>query len=139
MTATISPQLGQIHALLAEAGYEVSEPGPDTLTIRELKSGVAIHAVLASDILYFSLTCTVVPASALTDEIMSRMLAADNGISTSSFRLYDAGGGKAAVALNNFCKLHDMGPEDRDDILSSIHFLLVDVMSARRLLGDLAK
>jgi len=64
MTPTISPKLGQIHALLAEAGYEVSEPGPDTLTIRELKSGVAIHAVLEGDILYFSLTCTVVPSAA---------------------------------------------------------------------------
>ena len=139
MTPTISPQLGQIHALLAEAGYEVSEPGPDTLTIRELKSGVAIHAVLEGDILYFSLPCTVAPSASLTDEIMSRMLAADNGISTSSFRLYDAGPGNAAVALNNFCKLQDMGPEDRDDILSCVHFLLVDVMSARRLLGGLAK
>jgi hypothetical protein len=139
MTPTISPKLGQIHALLAEAGYEVSEPGPDTLTIRELKSGVAVHAVLEGDILYFSLPCTVVPSAALSDEIMSRMLAADNGISTSYFRLYDAGPGQAAVALNNFCKLQDMGKEDRDDILSCIHFLLVDVMSARRLLGDLGK
>jgi hypothetical protein len=68
---------------------------------------------------------------------MRRMLAADNGISTSSFQLYDAGGGSVAVALNNFCKLQDMGPEDEDDILSCVHFLLVDVMSARRLLGDL--
>jgi len=31
-----------------------------------------------------------------------------------------------------------MGPEDEDDILSCVHFLLVDVMSARRLLGSLA-
>jgi hypothetical protein len=43
------------------------------------------------------------------------------------------------VTLNNFCKLQDMGPEDADDILSCAHFLLVDVMSARRLLGDLGK
>jgi hypothetical protein len=139
MTPTISPHLGQIHALLAEAGYEVSEPGPDTLTIRELKSGVAVHAVLQGDILYFSLTCTVMPSAAITDAIMSRMLSADNGISTSYFRLYDAGNGQAAVALNNFCKLEDLGPEDRDDILSCVHFLLVDVISARRLLGDLGK
>ncbi len=55
MTATTSPHLGQIHALLAENGYEVSEPGPDTLTIREVESGVAIQAVLQGDILFFSL------------------------------------------------------------------------------------
>ena len=65
------------------------------------------------------------------------MLAADNGISTSHFQLYDAGDGKVAITLNNFCKLQDMGPEDEDDILSCVHFLLVDVMSARRLLSGL--
>jgi hypothetical protein len=139
MTTTSSPQLGQIHALLAENRYEVSEPAPDTLRIEEVESGVAIQAVLQGDILFFSLTCTVVPRAAVTADRMGRMLAADNGISTSHFQLYDAGTGKVAVTLNNFCKLQDMGPEDEDDILSCVHFLLVDVMSARRLLGDLEK
>jgi hypothetical protein len=137
MTATTSPQLGQIHALLAEAGYEVSATGPDTLRIQEVESGVAIQVVLEGDIVFFSLTCTVVPRDALTAGVMSRMLAADNGISTSYFQIYEAGEGKAAVTLNNFCKLQDMGPDDRDDILSCVHFLMVDVMSARRLLGSL--
>ena len=31
-----------------------------------------------------------------------------------------------------------MGADDEDDILSCVHFLLVDVMSARRLIGGLA-
>jgi len=137
MTATISPQLGQIHALLAEAGYEVSEPGPDTLRIREVQSGVAIQAVLHGDVLLFSLVCTVVPQAAVTTDIMAAMLAADNGISTSSFKIYDAGEGKLAVTLNNFCKLRDVGPDEKDDMLSCVHFLLQDVMSARRLLGGL--
>jgi hypothetical protein len=139
MTTTSSPQLGQIHALLAENRYEVSEPAPDTLRIEEVESGVSIQAVLQGDIMFFSLTCTVVPRAAITADRMSRMLAADNGISTSHFQLYDAGAGKVAVTLNNFCKLQDMGPEDEDDILSCVHFLLVDVMSARRLLGDIEK
>jgi hypothetical protein len=139
MTATTSPQLGQIQALLAEAGYEVSSTGPDTLKIHEVESGIAIQAVLEGEILFFSLTCTVVPREALTAGVMSRMLAADNGISTSSFQIYEAGDGRAAVTLNNFCKLQDMGPEDRDDILSCVHFLMVDVMSARRLLSGLGQ
>ncbi len=139
MTTTTSPQLGQIHALLAESRYQVSEPAPDTLRIEEVESGVSVQAVLQGDILFFSLTCTVVPRAAITADRMNRMLAADNGISTSHFQLYDAGAGKVAVTLNNFCKLQDMGPEDEDDILSCVHFLLVDVMSARRLLGDLEK
>ena|SRR5437868_15275130 len=138
MTATTTPELGQIHALLAEKGYEVSEPAPDTLRIREVKSGVSLEAVLQGDILYFSLTCTVAPESALTKEVMAKMLAADNGISTSYFQLYNAGSGRKAVTLNNFCKLQEMGPDDEDDILSCVHFLLADVLSARRLLSGLA-
>ena len=128
--------MGQIHALLAERGYDVSEPAPDTLKIRETASGVAVQAVLADDILFLSMVCTVVPRAAVTADMMAQMLAADNGISTSHFQLYEAGSGNVAVTLNNFCKLQDMGPED--DILSCVHFLLVDVMSARRLLGSLA-
>ena len=137
MTATISPQLGQIHALLADRGYEVSEPAPDTLKIRDTGSGVTIQAVLQGDILFMSLVCTVVPESAVTPDVMGLMLASNNGISTSAFKLYEASAGKIAIALNNFCKLQDLGADDQDDILSCVHFLLVDVVSARHLLSDL--
>jgi hypothetical protein len=137
MTATTSPQLGHIHALLAERGYEVSEPSPDSLSIRELQSGVTIHAVLQGEILFLSLTCIVVPSSSLTPDILALMLAADNGISTSHFSLYDAAEGKVAIALSNFCKLQDMGADDEDGILSCVHFLLVDVMTARHVLAGL--
>ena len=68
---------------------------------------------------------------------MRSMLKADNGIHTSHFQLYEAGSGKVAVTLNNFCKLQEMGPDDEDDILSCVHFLLVDVMAARGLVGSL--
>lgn len=137
MTATSGPQLGQIHALLAERGYEVSETAPNTIRIRETDSGIAIQAVLEGQILYFSLVCIVVPPSAITADVMRRMLAAENGISTSSFQLYEAGDGKTAVTLNNFCKLQNMGADDEDDVLSCVNFLMADVMSARSLVGDL--
>ena len=137
MTLTTTPQLGHIHALLAENGYEVSEPAPDTLRIQEVESGVTLQAVLQGEILFCSLVCTVVPRAAVTPEIMLRMLDAGNGISTSYFQLYAAGSSKLAITLNNFCKLQEMGPEDEDDILSCVHFLLVDVMSARSLLSGL--
>jgi hypothetical protein len=129
--------MGQIHALLAERGYEVSETAPDTIRIREVDSGIAIQAVLEGSILFFSLVCTVVPKSAITADVMGQMLSAANGISTSAFQLYDAGEGKIAVTLNNFCKLQDMGADDEDDILSCVNFLMADVMSARRLVGHL--
>ena len=138
MTPTISPNLGAIKALLAERGYEVNEPSPDTITIRELDSGVSIQAVLEGEIMFFTLPCVTVPRTAVTPEIMATMLASDNGVSTSSFQLYDAGSGDVTITLNNFCKLQDLGPEDEDDILSCVHFLLVDVMTARRLLSGLS-
>ena len=138
MTPTTSPNLGHIHALLAERGYEVAEPAPDTISIKELDSGVSLQAVLEGDILFLTMPCITVARSAVTPEIMATMLAADNGVSTSSFQLYDAGNGKVTISLNNFCKLLDMGPEDEDDILACVHFLLVDVMTARHLLGSLA-
>ena len=138
MTPTTSPNLGAIHALLAERGYEVNEPAPDTITIRELDSGVTIQAVLEGEIMFFTLPCVTVPRNALTPEIMATMLASDNGISTSSFQLYNAGDGNVTITLNNFCKLQDLGPEDEDDILSCVHFLLVDVMTARSVLRGLS-
>jgi hypothetical protein len=138
MTPTTSPYLGQINALLAECGYQISEPSPDTLSIREVASGVTISAVVEGDIVFFTLPCIVVPRPKITLEIMQTMLAADNGISTSYFQIYDAGNGNVAVTLNNFCKIQTMGPDDQDDILSCVHFLLADVMSARGLLGNLS-
>jgi hypothetical protein len=136
-TASNGPELGQIHALLAEKGYEVSEPAPDTLSIREVASGISLHAVLQGEILFLSLVCITVPEKAITPEIMGLMLAANNGISTSHFQLYDAGKGQIAVTLANFCKIQDMGADDEDDILSCVHFLLVDVVTARELLKGL--
>ena len=139
MTATTSSYTGQIHALLAERGYEVSETAPDTLKIKDVDSGVAVQAVVSGDICYFSLPCTAVPGKALTADVMRQMLDGGNGISTSHFKLYDIGEGRVAVTLNNFCKLQDLGADDEDDLLSCVHFLLVDVMSAQRLIGDLHK
>jgi len=138
MTPTLSPNLGHINELLAARGYEVAPSAPDGITIKELDSGISIQAVLEGDILFLTLPCITVPRTKVTAEIMAAMLAADNGISTSSFQLYDAGGGKVAITLNNFCKLQDMGIEDDDDILSCVHFLLVDVMTARRVLKGLS-
>ena len=134
---TPTANMGKIHSLLAERGYEVTEITPDTLKIKELDSGVVIQAVLQGDILFFSLPCITVPRASVTAGMMSKMLDANNGISTSHFQLYDTGGGKVAITLNNFCKLQDMGADDEDDILSCVHFLFVDVMSARRLLAGL--
>ena len=133
--ATATSRLGQIHELLAAKRYSVAELGNDVLKIEDVDTGISVRAVLEGDILFLSLVCMVVPSAAITPQIMRKMLAADNGISTSYFQLYDTGDGNVAVTLNNFCKLLDMGPEDEDDILSGVHFLLADVIHARDLIA----
>lgn len=135
MAQTMSSSIGQIHALLAGKRYLVSESDGNVLKIQELESRISMRGVLEGDILFLSLTCLVTPASSITPQVMHKMLAADNGISTSHFQLYDTGDGNVAVTLNNFCKLQDMGPEDEDDILSCVGFLLADVVHAKEMIG----
>jgi len=137
--ATASIPADPIKALLAEKGYEVTEPSPGILRVQDVHTGVAVRAVLEGDILFLSVTCTVVPESAVTPAIMRAMLDAHNGISTSYFQIYKTSQGQAAVTLNNFCKLEDLGHEDQDDILSCVHFLLVDVVAARQVLSGLVR
>jgi hypothetical protein len=135
MANTTQSTLEQIHALLAAKRYSVTESGDGVLRIQEVDSGIALQAVLAGEILFLSLVCMSVPGASVTPQIMRKMLAADNGISTSHFQLYDTGDGNVAITLNNFCKLQDLGPEDEDDILSCVSFLLADVVHAKELIG----
>jgi hypothetical protein len=135
MAQTATSRLGQIHALLANKRYSVTDLDDSVLKIQELESGISLRAVLEGDILFLSLVCMTAPAAQLTAPVMHKMLAADNGISTSHFQLYDTGNGNVSVTLNNFCKLQDLGPEDEDDILSCVSFLLADVVHAKQLIG----
>lgn len=135
MSNATTSHLAQVHDLLARKRYSVTELDTSVLKIADLESGITLRAVLEGDILFLSLVCAVVPRSKISSELMHKMLAADNGISTSHFQLYDAGDDHIAVTLNNFCKLQDMGPDDEDDILSCVSFLLADVVHAQDLIG----
>ena len=135
MSTTTSSPLAQVHDLLARKRYSVSELDSSVLNIQDLESGISIRAVLQGDILFLSLVCAVVPEAKITIELMHKMLAADNGISTSHFQLYEIEKGQLAVTLNNFCKLQELGPDDEDDILSCVSFLLADVVHAKDLIG----
>lgn len=117
--------------VLAENGYEVSELGDDVLRVRDLETGISFRAALEGNVLYMSVVLETVPASQITPELMRRMLGADNGISTSSFKLYDAGEGRVSIALSNFCTLQNMGSEDKDDVLSLASYLMADLLEAR--------
>ncbi|MEM1185375.1 MAG: hypothetical protein AAGI53_10295 [Planctomycetota bacterium] len=134
--------IDRIEAILADSGYEVSEhdlpDGGGVLRIRDPESGVVLRGVLEGDILFLTISCLAVDRSKISPDLMQRMLDAGNGISTSSFQLYNRNDGKTAITLNNFCKLQELGADDRDDILSCVEFLMVDVMAAREIVGDLA-
>jgi hypothetical protein len=139
MPLTSTSPIAQINALLATKRYAVKEINENALRIEEVESGISLRAVLEGEILFLSLVCMTVPSGSLTPAVLHKMLAADNGISTSHFQLYDTGDGNVAITLNNFCKLQDMGPEDEDDVLSCVSFLLADVVHAQELIGaDLA-
>jgi hypothetical protein len=135
MPQTTASSIGHIHALLANKRYSVNELAENIMRIEEVESGISLRAVLEGDILFLSLVCLITPSASLTPAVLRKMLAADNGISTSHFQLYETGEGNVAVTLNNFCKLQDMGPDDEDDILSCVSFLLADVVHAKELLG----
>jgi hypothetical protein len=135
MANATSSTLEQIHALLATKRYSVTESADGVLRIQEPESGIVVQAVLSGDILFLSLLCMSVTSKSLTAPIMRKMLASDNGISTSHFQLYDSGNGNVAITLNNFCKLQELGPDDEDDILSCVSFLLADVVHAKDLIG----
>ena len=136
MANITSSTLEQIHALLAAKRYAVTESGDSMLRIQEVDSGIALQAVLEGEILFLSLVCMSVPAARITPALMRKMLTSDNGISTSHFQLYETGDGNIAITLNNFCKLQELGPDDEDDILSCVSFLLADVVHAKALIGD---
>jgi hypothetical protein len=135
MANITSSTLEQIHALLAAKRYAVTESGDSGLRIQEVDSGIALQAVLEGEILFLSLVCMSVPSARITPALMRKMLASDNGISTSHFQLYETGDGNVAITLNNFCKLQELGPDDEDDILSCVSFLLADVVHAKQLIG----
>lgn len=126
--------LSQIHELLASRRYSVVETSGSGLRIQEVDSGLALQAELQGEILFFSITCATVPSGKITPALMEKMLDTGNGVSTSHFQLSKVDG-QTSITLNNFCKLQDLGPDDEDDILSCVSFILTDVLHARDLLA----
>ncbi len=130
--------ISQIAELLAHQGYEVADTGDGMLRVRDLETSIIMQTVLEGNVLFLSVILTTVPDAEITPDIMRKMLASDNGISTSAFQLYDVGSGKTAITLNNFCTIQNMGEEDQDDILSSAGYLRADVLAASELLQGAA-
>ncbi len=127
-----------VESVIVEQGYDVVQSDTGVLKIRDTESNIVVQAVLEENVLFLTVPCINVPCSAITQEIMAKMLDADNGISTSNFQLYKSDDKNATVTLNNFCKLQELGSDDEDDILSCVEFLLADVVAARGMLAELA-
>lgn len=138
MTPSDNISISQVAELLAHHGYDVAELAQGLLRVRDVHSGVSFQAALEGDVLFMTVNLMTIFTSGLNSGLLRRMLAGDNGITTSSFRLIDSADGKTIVTLNNFCKLQDMGSEDQDDILSLASYLMVDVIAARDLLEPAA-
>jgi len=123
--------------LLVENGYNVTDGGEENCVfVKDTDSSVTFTCVLENEILFNTVACIELDNKAISNDLMRKLLDADNGISTSSFQLYNAHPEKTLITLNNFCKLQDLGPEDQDDVLSCLEFLNVDVLGARQVLGD---
>lgn len=129
--------IDEVRNLLVEAGYETFPGGEEScLFVKDPESGLTFTCVLENNILFNTVSCVEVDESVITADFMRLLLNADNGISTSNFQLYASDKSRVIVTLNNFCKLQDLGHEDRDDILSCLEFLNVDVLAAMNLLGS---
>ncbi len=130
-------KLDKVQALISQEGYEVNQEGDSLLKVRDVDSGIVVRAALQENILFCTVSCTVLKADQLSADLMRVMLDAGNGISTSNFQTYGMPDGKVSITLNNFCKLQSLGDDDRDDILSCLDFLVVDVCAARDLFNGL--
>ena len=133
MTPSQTISISQVSELLAHKGYDFTEQAPGVLRVREVQSGVSFQAAIEGNILYLTVHLMSVPTKNLTVDLLKKLLSGKNGISTSSFRIYEDGA-NTLITLNNFCTLQDMGPEDHDDILSLAGYLMADVIEARDLL-----
>jgi len=123
--------------ILVEAGFETT-PGVDETCffVKDPEGGLTFTCDLENDILYNTVCCVEIEERVLTPDMMRILLDAENGISTSSFQTIKKSSGTLILTLNNFCKLQDLGPEDKDDILSCLEFLNLDVLAARDLLSS---
>jgi hypothetical protein len=105
-------------------------------SIVDIESGITVQAQLQEEVIFFQLPCCAIRNEDLTPELYGKMLAADNGISTSSFQLTPGGvDGTTMVLLSNFAKLQALEEDDADDILSCISFLMADAIIAHDMIN----
>ena len=128
--------LQDVKNLIKVVGYEIIKDMGDVFVVQD-ESCIPIYCGYQDGVLSNSIPCHKVLAEKLTTDVMIRMLSADNGLSTSAFRIQEAGSGQYQILLTNFCKLQALEEDDADDIWSALNFLEIDLVKARSLLQDI--
>lgn len=122
--------------LIKVVGYEIVRDDDGVFVVQD-ESCIPIYCCVQENVLSASVPCHRVSKDKLTRDVLLSMLAADNGISTSNFRLAESSDNQVQITLTNFCKLQELGDDDADDIWSALNFLEIDVVKARDLLKDI--
>lgn len=134
--ATTEVSAEGVKNIIKELGYEVLKDGGDVFTISG-SGGIRIICAVEESILNVTVPLISVPVSKITHAIAMNMLWSDNGLATSHIELV-RNGANANIVLMNYCKLQELGADDRDDIATAIEFIELDVIKARQILADLA-
>jgi hypothetical protein len=124
MAATEISAVG-VKNIIKELGYEILKDADDVFTIAG-SSGIRIICAVEESILNVTVPLITVPVSKITHDIAMNMLWSENGLSTSHLELVRQGD-NANVILMNYCKLQELGDDDRDDIETAIEFIELDV------------
>lgn len=122
--------------IVKELGYELVEEKGSVFAIRG-SSGIKILCAVEDEILNVTCPLLSVPESKITRELALAMLWNDNGLATSHVELMRGKGGQVRIVLMNYCKLSELGDDDRDDIETALEFIELDAVRARELLGAL--
>lgn len=123
--------------IIKELGYELVDDKGSVFSIRG-SSGIKIICGVEEEILEITVPLVSVSESKLTREVALAMLWQDNGLSTSHIELVRCKGDQVRVVLMNYCKLSELGADDRDDIETALEFIELDTVRARSLLSALA-
>ncbi len=123
--------------IIKELGYELVDDTGGVFAIRG-SSGIKILCAVEHEILDITVPLISVPESKLTRELALKMLWSDNGLATSHLELVRGKSGNVRIILMNYCKLSQLGEDDRDDIETALEFIELDTVRARELLGALA-
>jgi len=132
----VTPQ--DVKNIIKELGYEIVKDGDGLFTIQG-SSGMRMLCAVEESILNVTLPLVTVTKDKITPDVMWDMLRSDNGLATSHVEIIDRGGGKHNVALMNYCKLQELGDDDRDDIETAIEFIELDALKARKLFSALGE